>query len=111
MEPEEFWGCLSKIKNGNGDLQFGVLCDFMQSLLCLPHANVDVERVFSSVTSIKTKTRKRLHTSMVRALIKVKDGVSSSGGCVECVPPPGAKERMTRHVMYATSDSESDADL
>ena len=54
----------------------------MQSLLYLPQANVDVERVFSSVSSIKTKSRNRLQTSTVRALIKVKDGVKMSGGCV-----------------------------
>lgn len=58
MEPEEFWGQLNEITDGTGAPQFNVLCTFMQCLLCLPHANVDVEkRVFSSVSSIKTKAR------------------------------------------------------
>ena len=86
----------------------------MQNLLCLPHANVDVERVFSSVTFTKTKTRNRLHTSTVCAFIKVKDGVKSSGGCVKFVPPSSARQRMASQIMYSTSDSEmseSDTDL
>ena len=74
-EPEEFWGRLNKTTDGTGAPQFDVLCAFMQTLLCLPHANVDVERVFSSVNSIKTKARNRLHTKTVRALLKVKQGV------------------------------------
>ena len=41
-----FWGRLGKISNGVGTLQFHTLSAFMGSLLCLPHANVDVERVF-----------------------------------------------------------------
>ena len=119
MDPEEFWGRLDKITDGAGDAQFGVLCDFMQSMLCLPHANVDVERVFSSVTAIKTKTRNRLHTTTLRALIKVKDGVKESGGCVKFSPPPGAKERMSSAILYSdasvdTADNEEfelDSDL
>ena len=75
MEPEEFWGRLNKIIDGTGAPQFDVLCAFMQTLLCLSHANVDVERVFSSVSSIKTKARNRLHTKTVHALLKVKLGV------------------------------------
>jgi len=55
MDPEEFFHRLSKISDGTGTLSFGVLCQFMQTLLCLPHANVDVERTFSDVSVIKTK--------------------------------------------------------
>ena len=79
----------------------------MQNMLCLPHANVDVERVFSSVTAIKTKTRNRLRTTTVRSLIKVKDGIKKSGGCVKFSPPQGAKERMSSAILY--SDASVDA--
>ena len=106
MGPEEFCGRLHKITDGTGNAQFGILCEFMQSLLCLPHANVDVERVFSSVSSIKTKSRNRLQTSTVRALIKVKDGVKISGGCVKFSPPVGAKSRVSSSNKDST-DSEA----
>ena len=42
MAPEEFWGKLSAIKDGGGNPQFSTLCNYMHSLLSLPHANVDV---------------------------------------------------------------------
>ena len=34
----------------------------MQTLLCLPHFNVDVERIFSDVSAIKTKKKKSSKT-------------------------------------------------
>ena len=40
MDPEVFWGRLNKIVDDAGAPQFNVPC----SLLCLPHANVDVEQ-------------------------------------------------------------------
>ena len=46
-------GELSNVKDGGGNPQFRNIFTFMHSLLSLPHANVDVERIFSSV---KTKT-------------------------------------------------------
>ena len=49
MEPEEFWGTLSDVKDGGGLLQFPTHCSFMSSLLSLPHAKVEVERIFSCV--------------------------------------------------------------
>ena len=55
MDPEEFWHCLSLLTDGTGIPPFKVLCSFMQMLLCLPHANVDVERTFSDVTAVKRK--------------------------------------------------------
>ena len=71
-------------------LELCSLCKFMQLLLCLPHGNVDVERVFSAVNLIKTKSRNRLHTKTVGALLKVKHGVAAAGGCVVFSPPTGA---------------------
>ena len=108
MEPEVFWGRLGKISNGVGTLLFHTLSAFMGSLLCLPHANVDVERVFSSVNLIKTKTRNRLRTKTVGALLNVKRGVAKAGACMNFSPPPGAKARMSADILYAVSDSDSD---
>ena len=72
----------------------------MGSLLCLPHANVDVEHVFSSVNLIKTEIRNRLHTKTVGALLKVKRGIAKAGGCMNFILPPGAKARMSADILY-----------
>jgi hypothetical protein len=87
MDPEEFWGSLLEVTNGANSPQFQTLGKFMCNLLSLPHANVDVERIFSSVNHIKTRSRNRLQTKTVRALLKAKDGIKSYGGCVSFVPP------------------------
>ena len=100
MAPEEFWGKLSAIKDGGGNPQFSTLCNFMHSLLSLPHANVDVERIFSSVNLIKTKTRNRLHTGTISSFLKVKDGVKAAGGCVNFSPSSNIKQRMVTEILY-----------
>ena len=77
---------------------------------CKP-ANVDIERVFSSVNLIKTKNQNRLHTKTVRALLKTKDGIKAFKGCVEFTPPLELKRRMTTDNLYsADQDEESDSD-
>ena len=63
---------------------------------------------FSSVNLIKTKSRNRLHTRTVGALLKVKQGVAAAGGCVEFIPPAGAKARMQSNILYADSVSNED---
>ena len=80
----------------------------MHSLLSLPHANVDVEKIFSSVNLIKTKTRNRLHTGTIRSLLKVKDGVKTSGGCVNFSPSLSIKQRMQSETLYQCSSSNED---
>jgi hypothetical protein len=61
MDPEEFWGSLLEVTNGANSphaSQFQTLdkfmCNFTEYIASLPHANVDVERIFSSVNHIKT---------------------------------------------------------
>ena len=100
VEPEEFWGQLNKITDGTGDPQFGIF--FMQSLLCLPHVNANVERVFSSVSSIKTKAS--------FAHQNCPCFVKSQGRCVMFSRPPGAKQRMSSDILYANADSDSEPD-
>jgi hypothetical protein len=80
--------------------------------LSLPHANVNVERIFSSVNLIKTKTRNRLNITIVRSLLKVKEGVKSGGGCVTFSPPSELKQAMIARNLYHVSDSsESDVEV
>ena len=57
MDPEEFFSRLNKLSDGTGNPPFGVLCRFMQTLLCLPHSNVNVERIFSDVSAKKKSSK------------------------------------------------------
>ena len=87
-----------------------VFYEFMQTLLCLPHSNVDVERTFSDVSSIKTKKRNRLQLKTLRAILQVKQGIREAGGCTKFSPPPGAKKLLSSHTLYNDLPSESDSD-
>jgi len=84
----------------------------MQTLLCLPHANVDVEHTFSDVTAVKTekKKRNRLKVSTVCALLQVKNAVREPGGCTKFSPPTDARRLMSSHTLYDVSSSDSDND-
>uniref|UniRef100_A0A1X7VXS2 HAT C-terminal dimerisation domain-containing protein n=1 Tax=Amphimedon queenslandica TaxID=400682 RepID=A0A1X7VXS2_AMPQE len=107
MEPEEFWGKLLEVKNGAGETQFSVLCHFMGNMLSLPHANVDAEKIFSSVNLIKTKLRNKLKTSTVRAILKAKNGIKLNEGCVEFTPSSDMRMMMTSETLYRRSSSPS----
>ena len=80
----------------------------MKTLLCLPHANVDVERIFSEVNNIKTRKRNRLKLKTLQAILQVKQGVRESGGCTKFSPPQGARQLMAAHTLYDFSESDSD---
>ena len=111
MDHEEFWHRLSLLTNGTGIPPFKVLCNFMQMLLCLSHANVDVEHTFSDVTAVKKKKkRNRLKVSTVRALLQVKNAVRETGGCTKFSPPTDARRLMSSHTLYDVSSSDSDND-
>ena len=99
---------MSTIVDGKGGITFKRFSTFMQQLLSLPHANADVERIFSAIKLIKTNTRNRLQTSTVASLLKVKEGVKNSGNCVTVKIPKGVIDRMTADILYADADSTLD---
>jgi len=108
MDPEIFWYRLSNLSDGMGNAPFGILCQFMKILLCLPHKNVDVERTFSEVSSIKTKKRNCLKVKTLLAILQTKQVVRESGGCTKFKPPLGAKHLMASSTLYNHSKSDSD---
>ena len=105
MDPEVLFSSLS---DGTGNPPFGVLCGFMQTLLCLPDSNVDVERLFSDVSAIKSKKRNHLQLNTLCAILKVKQAVRESGGCTKFSPPSGARKLMLSRTLYKLSESDTD---
>ena len=111
MEPEEFRGRLKKITDGIGIAKFDLLCDFMQSLLCLRHPNVDVKKSVFVIQLNQNQEQKSItNCNCQRALIKVKNGVKLSGGCIKFSPPLGAKQRMSSSSLYADKNNEDSTD-
>lgn len=70
--PTKCWISVQEIKKGDGTPMFPKLSKLMLSLLCLPHSSACVERVFSAVNRIKTKTRNRLTSRTISGLLHTK---------------------------------------
>ena len=75
MAVDEYWGKMATITDGAEQQQFASLSAFMKGLLALPHANADTERIFSQINLIKSKTRNKLKTQTVSALLATKEGI------------------------------------
>lgn len=97
MPIDEFWGKVSCITDGSETPVFGNVSKFMKSLLALPHSSADAERLFSAVTLIKSKTRNRLNTRTVTALLLAKEGVQD---CTKFNPPPELIQLMNSENLY-----------
>lgn len=106
---DEYWGKLSLITDGSGRTAFPTVCDFMKSLLALPHSSADAERLFSAVNLIKTDHRNCLNTSTVSALLFTKEGVkqaSKSCDCTQFDPPSNMIELMTSGNLYSSNSTQ-----
>lgn len=68
----KFWSEVTKYRDSGGNNPFFELVKFAQIILSLPWSNAEVERVFSQVNLVKTKTRNRLHDETLNAILAVR---------------------------------------
>lgn len=68
----EFWRHISTLKNFNDEYIFKNIAELAMTILCIPHGNADVERIFSNMTDIKTKKRNKLSTALLEAVLRIK---------------------------------------
>jgi len=66
-------------RSSSGDPRFGHISRLALGLLSLPFSNAAVERVFSVMNAVKTKSRNRLLVEMVQSIMKVRFGLSLRG--------------------------------
>ncbi|RUM29379.1 MAG: hypothetical protein DSY42_06660 [Aquifex sp.] len=81
MKPEEFWSKVGKTQLMDNTPMFPNLSQFMITLLCLPHSSVTVERVFSAINRMKTKTQNRLSTESLIGLLQTKQLFREASSC------------------------------
>lgn len=90
---------------------FDDLADFALSVLSLPHANADCERVFSSINCIKTKLRNKLNTETINGALhtkqKIKGSRESGNNCVNFQPNDEMFSRMTKKMLYSKHEDQS----
>lgn len=78
---EEFWAEVSSFRDVNGGAYFEELSEIAITFLVLPISNAAVERVFSVMNLVKTKTRNRLQSEMLNSILTIKAGLQRKGKC------------------------------
>lgn len=68
LDIETFWHKLYKCKNYEENYVFSNLTKLANMSLILPHSNAHTERVFSTVTDVKSKKRNKLSDDMLNAV-------------------------------------------
>lgn len=69
-----FWDEVNKYKDASGSNPFTELATFVLSMLILPYSNAQVERIFSQLNLVKTKTRNKMSIEMVNAILSIRFG-------------------------------------
>ncbi|XP_041974017.1 uncharacterized protein LOC121736556 [Aricia agestis] len=77
----EFWSEVCEYKDCADNNPFHELASLVMSILCLPHSNAEVERVFSQMNVVKTKLRNRMSLTTLNSIMYVRYGLRRSGKC------------------------------
>ncbi|CAG4964801.1 unnamed protein product [Parnassius apollo] len=97
-----FWAKLSKWSDLTENKPFSDISQFALDCLVLPHANADCERIFSKINLTKSRTRNRLVTGTVDAILLSCDAIkrNKSGNCTDFEPT----EEMLRRANNKSND-------
>lgn len=77
----QFWCKVWRHRDSAGLNLFEELCSAALSVLCLPHSNVEVERLFSQMSVVKSKLRNRMGLITLSAILQVRYGLRLVGDC------------------------------
>ncbi|XP_068225886.1 protein FAM200C-like [Palaemon carinicauda] len=80
-ESVPFWSGVLGYKNSTGNQPFKELGNYAMACLTTPISNAVVERIFSSVTCVKTKLRNRMSTAMLEAILRTRTHLQFQGKC------------------------------
>ncbi|XP_029443390.1 uncharacterized protein LOC115083609 [Rhinatrema bivittatum] len=110
--PEALWREVYNFRDASGDRAYGTLALFALSLLALPLSNADVERVFSQVKVIKSKTRNRMATATLSAILQVRYGMGRQGVCcTSFVPGSDMLKRFNENLYGDNADQIENEEL
>ena len=74
---DQVWSEVFTIKTPMHVIRFQLLAKVMSPLLCLPHSNADVERLFSILRKVHTDARHRLNADTITAYLQCKLKIDS----------------------------------
>ncbi|CAH2084734.1 unnamed protein product [Euphydryas editha] len=70
-----FWCEVFKYRDAAGNNPYQEIGNLAKMILSLPHSNADVERVFSSMNIIKTKTRNKMSLKTMTSILHIQWGL------------------------------------
>ncbi|XP_068225554.1 uncharacterized protein [Palaemon carinicauda] len=77
----QFWTKAIGVTNAGGDFILKDISEFALKVYSLPISNALVERVFSRVTSVKTKLRNRMGLDLLTSILRIKTSLELNGKC------------------------------
>ena len=80
-DTEAFWSEVGCYKDASGCNPFADLFQCAVSALILPHSNAAVERIFSAINNVKSKTRNNMKLQLLNAILTIKFGLIRRGKC------------------------------
>jgi len=80
---------VKKFKDASGSNPFEELADFAFILLALQFSYAAVERVFSQMNLVKTKTRNRMGSNVLISILHIRSGLKRDGKYCDSYVIPG----------------------
>ena len=85
-----FWNIgtiLGLVKDGLDNLKFSLLSYFMATMTVLPHSSAGVERIFSQINRMKTKSTSSLEPETVKNRLLAKQSINRKNQTCCCWEP------------------------
>ena len=107
-----FWSGVLDYRNLVGNSTYGDLTAYGLACLTTPTSNAVVERIFSYVTGIKTKSRNKMTSSMLEAIVRIRTHLYFKEKCCKnFVATKRMLELFTSKNMYKGSGTDSNSSL
>lgn len=106
-DTHKFWPKVYNFKDAGGNYAFKELSEFVLKILSFPSSNAVVERVFSIMNTIKTKSRNRIDPKMLDALLRIKCTLISTKNCCKTFTPSETMySKFNSEIMYKYKNDE-----
>jgi hypothetical protein len=95
------WSQVYNYKNAGRNFAFRELSEFVLKCLSLPSSNAVVERVFSIMNTVKTKSRIRILAKMLDALLRIKcKFIATKTYWTKFIPTKSMYDKFKADIMY-----------
>lgn len=109
---EDFWPEVLLFQDAGGTYVFSNLAVYVLTVLSLPSSNAVVERTFSVMNSIKTKSRNRMLIALLDAILRIRIRFTVNKICCKDFKPSrNMFQKFTYKVVYPFKNKTDNSDL